>query len=115
MSQNDAVWIWYPGDFEIWLHVLPGAMKSRLLYLTLGNPTLFMSKGNTIRSDESWEASCYNGQWLAAAYWRFSDPSEPPSQFRLADRPERPVLIERTKNGFLADFGKEPVGGRRIE
>ncbi|MBB6637175.1 amylo-alpha-1,6-glucosidase [Cohnella thailandensis] len=182
-SSEQACWIWYPGDWEIWLHeqisvrresrgaVYPAYWRldraySSVLFsheyeleepeevtitadgrfalyldgkdnvrfhqerLTLpagkhelrvsvhngvGVPALRV-EGPTIRTNSSWQVTCYDRRWHPAGSWpeALSDAAVSPSEYRLATRPMDPVSLERTQDGWFADFGKETFGYLRM-
>ncbi len=176
-SDGAAKWIWYPGDFEVWLHTktsgqrqergqsyppfwrvdshygvvvfeknyeLLKAEKIRIyadgsyhiridgaimhdfdpqsFLLPAGKHTFsilvenyrqvpsILVEGKNFYSDESWRVTNQGSGKYLAAEGHFSDPSFPPSSFRLALTPIKPVTLERKTNTLLADFGKETFG-----
>jgi len=190
-AQNKATWIWYPGDFEVWLsnqmqnrrtergtffppfwridspyplidfhrifdlkeaedvtidaegqynvkldgkmiegypktiHIPAGKHKINIkVYSQQAIPTIYV-KGRTVVSDSTWlvtnedkewidesgKASDQSGTtWLQAGSWNFDTPTNKPSQFKLATRPQAAVAMKEQKKGVLVDFGKETFG-----
>lgn len=182
--ETQAYWIWYPGDWEIWLHeqvsvkrqmrgvIYPAYWRldrhysnviyttsyeledpeeiiikadgqfavyldgqdnvrfgsSRMLlpagkhdiHITVYNstnvPALYVD-GEHIKSNNSWQVSCFDQRWYAAGSWKdtLNDPAVPPSQYRMPTEHKRPLSVERTENGWFVDFGKETFGYLQLD
>ena len=92
-------------------------------------PAIYV-KGETVMSDNSWSVTFEDKEWidesgkasdtssgttyLNAASWNFNTPENPPSQFKLATKSQRPVKSEAKGKGLLIDFGKETFGYLRF-
>jgi hypothetical protein len=87
-------------------------------------PSIFVS-GKTIQSDTSWLVTFEDKEWidetgktsdisatkwLKAGAWNFNRPEDRPSTFMLPVKPAAPVKLERTSEGWIADFGRETFG-----
>jgi hypothetical protein len=87
-------------------------------------PSIFVS-GKTIQSDTSWLVTFEDKEWidetgktsdisatkwLKAGAWNFNRPEDRPSTFMLPVKPAAPVKLERTSEGWIADFGRETLG-----
>ncbi|WP_432714484.1 alpha-L-rhamnosidase C-terminal domain-containing protein [Pedobacter sp.] len=87
-------------------------------------PAIFV-KGETVMSDDSWLTTFEDKEWIDASgktsdksgttfvsvgSWNLTDPLTPPSAFKLPVRPMRATKVEKRKDGFIADFGKETFG-----
>lgn len=192
IEAQQATWIWYPGDYEIWLGnkvqsrrtergtFLPPFWKldshfvlvefskrfelkveetiqvkaegqynvkldGKLLFgspatvvIPAGNhtiqikvhnqstvPAVFVN-GSTLQSDDTWQATCEDKEWIDeagkasdtssgsvyqhAASWNFDSQDSPPSKFKLATQPKMAISSEKKNKGMLYDFGKETFG-----
>ncbi|SHL40871.1 alpha-L-rhamnosidase [Chitinophaga jiangningensis] len=194
MAQQ-ARWIWYPGDFDIWLsnkvqnrrtekssffpvfwkmdnhyvlmdfhkvvnlqqpeeitiraegtynvkidaRLLPGAPEKVLVpagkhkinvkvFCQEAVPSIYIS-GKTIFSDSSWLVTFEDKEWidetgktsdisatnyLHAAYGNFTNPTQPPSAFKLPVSPQHAIREEVTPRTRLIDFGRETFGYIRL-
>lgn len=87
-------------------------------------PSIFVS-GKTIKSDTSWLVTFEDKEWidetgktsdisatkwLKAGAWNFNRPEDRPSTFMLPVKLAAPVKLERTSEGWIADFGRETFG-----
>jgi len=87
-------------------------------------PAIFVA-GRTIKSDTSWLVTFEDKEWidetgktsdisatrwLKAGAWNFNRPDERPSRFMLPVKPLSPVKLDRTNDGWIADFGRETFG-----
>ena len=87
-------------------------------------PAVFV-KGTSIVSDASWLVTFEDKEWidetgktsdisatkwLNAGSWNFNSADQKPSQFKLPVKPQQPVSIQKSKNTWLVDFGKETLG-----
>lgn len=188
---NSYTWIWYPGDYEIWLgnemqnrrterggffppfwkmdshyvavefstqldllsneeveiytegkynikldgKIFPASNKITIpagkhnlnikVYNQSNVPAIYV-KGETFGSNGAWKVTFEDKEWidesgkasdtssgtvyLDAASWNFNSPYNPPSHFKLAITPMKPIKIENKNNGVLVDFGKETFG-----
>ncbi|WP_462409407.1 alpha-L-rhamnosidase-related protein [Neobacillus sp. Marseille-QA0830] len=81
------------------------------VYNDVGVPALFV-EGKNIRTNASWEVSCFDQRWHAAGCWRdvLNDSTLPPSRYQLQTEPQASVSVERREDGWLVDFGKETFG-----
>lgn len=176
-SQN-AKWIYYPGDFEIWVHknsVLQRTERnqpyvpiwrvdspygtacfSKRINITedehasirvngtffirgLGNQLMYdfdpndfilpagdyvlsvwvknyetvpsiWFKSKSYQSDESWYVRVMNADNVPASVYDSSAPDMPPSSFCLATEPQSGLLVQKTPDYLLYDFGKNTFG-----
>jgi len=186
-----ATWIWYPGDYEVWLSnkmqnrrtdrgaflpvlwkmdshyvlvefhkdfdvpaaeevkinvegtynvkidgqafvgypksitVPAGHHKISLKVYNQGNVPSIYLKGKTIVSDDTWQATFEDKEWidasgkvsdrsdtkyLYAGSWNFDESSSLPSKFKLPTTPQSAVKTEKGAHSFFLDFGKETFG-----
>jgi len=68
---------------------------------------LFQSK--SIPSDDTWDV-VYNGNAIHASVYNSSNPSTPPSSFRLQTKPMKAQSVVKEANYTLYDFGKNTFG-----
>jgi len=196
MAQK-ATWIWYPGDYEIWLSnkmqnrrtdrgaflpvlwkmdshyvlvefhkdfdvptaeevkinvegtynvkidgqafvgypktitVPAGHHKISLKVYNQGNVPAIYLKGKTIVSDNTWQATFEDKEWidatgkvsdrsdtkyLYAGSWNFDDSSSLPSKFKLpTTEVTSDIKDERKANSIFKDFGKETFGFIKLD
>ena len=186
-----AKWIWYPGDFELWLHkemsirrdergsIIPPFWRLDTHYTNVkftryfelqkaeevtilvegrynmwlddgyvyGNPEKFTIgpgkhmliisviaeeivpaiwvQGESLISDEQWTVSNNNHVSYPAASWKFTNPQDRPSYYKLKTEPYSPERAEPViaashadkleREGLLLDFGKETFGYIRLK
>jgi hypothetical protein len=111
------------------IHIPAGHHSLELKVFNQDSPPVIYVRGTTITSDTSWRVTFEDKEWIDASgkasdksgtAWmpaedlRLSDPSIPPSRWRLTTQPQPPVRIERYPGGMLADFGKETFGYVRL-
>jgi hypothetical protein len=72
-----------------------------------GFPAVYV-RGGGFDSGEGWEASCLDGQWLAAG-WNamYGEPGDNPAVFKFSYKTVDPEKVRETKGGVLYDFGRE--------
>jgi alpha-L-rhamnosidase len=137
LKESEEVEIFTEGNFNVKIdgRLLPGVpgkitvpAGKHEIHIKIFNqtnvPALYV-RGNHIKSDSTWMASNEDKEWIdesgkasgvsastwqPAGYWNFSDPSSPPSAFRLATTPLYSRASEKTEKGNLIDFGKETFG-----
>jgi alpha-L-rhamnosidase len=179
LARKKAYWIWYPGDWEIWLHeqisirrqsreaiypaywrldrhyssvifaytyeleqaeeitittdgrfaayldgkdnqrsnnprmILPaGKHKLKVtVYNDVGVPALYV-EGEHVNTNGNWQVSCFDKRWHPVGSWKevLNSSKTPPSKYSLATEMQQPIDVERTKDGWLVDFGKETFG-----
>ena len=179
---KEPKWIWYPGDFEVWLHTVVGGRRQErgepyppfwrmdshygvvvfmkkynnpnpdtiqvyaegryqirldgeILYnfdplnlqLPAGNHSIdimvenykyvpaILIRGKEFSTDNSWLVTNQNGKFYTAASGLFSDPHFPPSTFHLSLTPVTSMIIEKSPNSMVVDFGKETFGKVVVE
>ena len=72
-----------------------------------GLPCVFV-EGGAVKSDETWEASCYGNEWVSAGCNDFyASPEDNPQIFKFSYTEIAPVNIEEINGGTLYDFGRE--------
>ena len=76
-------------------------------------PSIFV-QGETIISDESWEASCYDRVWQKVGWWNLDLVEIPPSKFKLPEVEIFPVHVEIQTSSLFLDFGKEVYARLRL-
>ena len=92
-------------------------------------PAIYV-KGKTIVSDASWLVTFEDKEWidetgktsdisatkwLQAGAWNFNNPKQKPSAFKLPTKEQKPVSIQKNKNSWVVDFGKESFGFLRLK
>ena len=84
-------------------HVLEAKLMSEEV------PLLYVS--GAVESDDTWDVSCYDGQWVrAGGNWYFRDPEKCPVVFPFAYQALQPVSASRGDDGILYDYGEECFG-----
>jgi alpha-L-rhamnosidase len=72
-----------------------------------GLPSAYV-EGDTIKSDESWMADCYNERWKHVGCNNlYTDKAANPDTFHFEYQKILPALITTKNGGVLYDFGKE--------
>lgn len=94
------------------------------VYCTAQVPAIFV-QGKTIVSDDTWLATFEDKEWIDASgktsdksgttfvnagTWNLTNPSIPPSKFKLPSKPMFATKTEQINKGFVTDFGKETFG-----
>lgn len=113
------------GGFPKKITIPAGKHKLSLKVYSTGKVPAIFVQGKTVVSDESWLTTFEDKEWIDASgktsdksgttfvnagSWNLTDPSVPPSQFKLPVKPMSAVKNEKYKNGFVLDFGKETFG-----
>lgn len=105
---------WYTHEFRNGLKMKKGRHS---LLLTVFNdkelPAVYIDHSRAF-TDNTWEASSAEGEWVPAECWNFTDVAAPPSTFRLATEPVHPVVVQRRDGGTLYDFGRELMAFLRL-
>jgi alpha-L-rhamnosidase len=94
------------------------------VYSTAQVPAIFV-QGKTVVSDDTWLATFEDKEWIDASgktsdksgttfvnagTWNLTNPSIPPSQFKLPTKPIFATKTAQINKGFVTDFGKETFG-----
>jgi len=105
--------------------VPPGRHKINIKVFNQANVPAIYVKGKTIVSDGSWLVTFEDKEWidetgktsdisatrwLNAGYWNFNTPEQLPSNFALPVKKQSAVSVQKNKNSWLVDFGKETLG-----
>lgn len=182
-NETKAYWIWYPGDWEIWLHeqisikrqwrevmyppfwrldrhyssviytytyhltqpeeititadgrfaayldgkdnqrsntakmVLPeGKHELSITVYNDVNPPALHIEGDHIHTNNNWQVSCFDKKWSPVGSWKeqLNSSNLTPSHYKLATEEHQPASVERTEDGWMADFGKETFGYLKV-
>lgn len=77
-------------------------------------PAIYV-KGETFVSDDTWEVSYSNCDWLKVGYWNLDDLEVPPAKFSLPTEEVFPLNLQKQNNSFFVDFGKEIYASLKFE
>jgi alpha-L-rhamnosidase len=103
------------------LHVGAGHHVLELKVYNEGAPPALRVKGRYLVSDESWQVTIEDKEWIDASgkasdksgtVWVPAEvlPGDDPVHWKLATEPRPAVAVERLGHGLLVDFGKESFG-----
>lgn len=119
LDKTESIKVYVDGDFHISLDnnrlryakgIIEVPAGKHTLNIVVSNqhtiPSIFV-QGETIISDDSWEATCYDGVWHKVGHWNLDCETSPPSEFKLPVTEVLPVQIEKLGSSYFIDFGKE--------
>jgi len=119
LDKPEKVKVYADGDFHIMLDSVRLRYAKDIIEIPKGKhtfsiavanqnsiPAIFV-KGETIKSDGSWEVTIYDQTWHKAGYWNLDSKEIPPSKFKLPVTEVFPVNIDKHKSSYFIDFDKE--------